>query len=152
MTPAEARQIEREEFAAECAAIRERALAYAKDHREREVKRLSAWIRSEGTTVRARGMKAESQRTGNQKSGRAVALNAKLFSAFGQKRTLGEWAEESGISLSTIHSRLHRGWTMERALSKPQERGQNSVLYRNRSIIRRIASALTSAPQQERRS
>lgn len=30
-----------------------------------------------------------------------------------------EWAERAGISYKTLHTRLSRGWTVERALSEP---------------------------------
>lgn len=37
----------------------------------------------------------------------------------GKTRTLAGWAEETGINRSTILDRLHRGWSVERALTTP---------------------------------
>jgi len=37
----------------------------------------------------------------------------------GKKMTLGEWAEELGISPATIRTRLYRGWDLAHALSTP---------------------------------
>lgn len=35
----------------------------------------------------------------------------------GKSQTLVEWSEELGMTFSTIRTRLHRGWSVERALS-----------------------------------
>ena len=40
------------------------------------------------------------------------------FTISGHTRTLAEWAEVAGIKYGTLHSRLKRGWTIERALSE----------------------------------
>lgn len=36
----------------------------------------------------------------------------------GRKQTMQQWADESGIKIGTIWARLHRGWTVERAISE----------------------------------
>lgn len=37
----------------------------------------------------------------------------------GQKKTISEWAEITGINAHTIHTRLRDGWSVEKALSTP---------------------------------
>ena len=47
----------------------------------------------------------------NRRSNRQLALN-------GRTQPLAAWAEELGIPYFTIHARLRRGWSVERALSE----------------------------------
>lgn len=42
----------------------------------------------------------------------------RLFTHNGKTQTLAEWAEETSIPYFTLHSRLRRGWSIERALSQ----------------------------------
>jgi len=56
-----------------------------------------------------------------------VSLRRNAVSRFlvfeGQRKTLAEWAVVARISRQTLHSRLRRGWSVERALSEiPKER------------------------------
>lgn len=37
----------------------------------------------------------------------------------GEKLPLADWSRRLGIAIGTIHSRLRRGWTIEKTLSKP---------------------------------
>lgn len=43
----------------------------------------------------------------------------------GINHTVGEWAEISGISITTIHARLKRGWSVERTLNTVPCVGRN---------------------------
>jgi hypothetical protein len=36
----------------------------------------------------------------------------------GRKQTMQQWADESGLKIGTIWARLHRGWTVDRAISE----------------------------------
>lgn len=45
-----------------------------------------------------------------------------FLTAFGQKKTLAEWSESSGIAYGTIKGRLDLGWPHERAVSEPSRR------------------------------
>lgn len=36
----------------------------------------------------------------------------------GETRTISEWAEKLGINHSTLKNRIHRGWTVEKALAR----------------------------------
>jgi len=40
----------------------------------------------------------------------------------GQTLHLPDWAEQTGINLKTLYTRLRRGWTVERALTTPVRR------------------------------
>jgi hypothetical protein len=121
MTPAErARQIDSEEFEAECTAIRQRALAYATNCRKIEAVKLKAWLNEEkkprARTVRC-GLMRHHQ-SAIEAASRANVAKAKRLHAFGQSLSLRGWAEETGLSEGTIRSRLKYGWTLEEALSR----------------------------------
>lgn len=40
----------------------------------------------------------------------------------GETHTIAEWAEITGIAVQTIYQRLHRGWTIEQALTTPTKK------------------------------
>ena len=44
---------------------------------------------------------------------------SKLYTHNGESRLLPEWAELYGIRNSVLSTRLHKGWSMERALTQP---------------------------------
>lgn len=44
---------------------------------------------------------------------------SKEVSAFGQSRTIRQWAEANGLTISCIQSRLRRGWDEEDAVGRP---------------------------------
>lgn len=90
MTPAErARQIDREEFAAECAAIRQRAFDWLASQRPEKPK-----------DMMMRGL-------------------ARLYEAHGEKHTLREWSEITGISITTLNTRINiYDWPVERAVTE----------------------------------
>lgn len=43
----------------------------------------------------------------------------KLLTANGRTDTWANWSRESGIPYKTLHNRLHKGWSPERALTTP---------------------------------
>lgn len=45
--------------------------------------------------------------------------NNRHITAFGETRTLAEWAELTGMIATTITSRINRGWSAEDAMSSP---------------------------------
>lgn len=49
--------------------------------------------------------------------------NNRIISFKGEKKCLSEWAEELGMEVVTLHSRLSGGWTVEQAFGLPVERG-----------------------------
>ncbi|MBX5023054.1 hypothetical protein [Rhizobium lentis] len=89
MTPAErARQIDKEEFAAECAAIRQRAYDWLASQRPSKPKDMT------------RGL-------------------ARLYEACGEEHTLREWSEITGISITTLNTRINVfNWPVERAVTE----------------------------------
>lgn len=58
----------------------------------------------------------DAQQARNKRDNRFLTYN-------GKTQTLSEWAEETSIPYYTLHSRLRRGWTVEKTLSK----GMNHV-------------------------
>lgn len=60
-----------------------------------------------------------------------------VIEAFGQTKTLTEWAKHTGLKFATIKGRLDAGWSNERALSEPV-----------RSMHRRDKPILTDATVQ----
>lgn len=50
------------------------------------------------------------QQNSNQRTSRTVR-------AFGQRKTIAQWARDFGINRETVRSRLSRGWPLERALT-----------------------------------
>lgn len=46
----------------------------------------------------------------------------RLLTFAGTVKTLTAWAESLGVHPMVIHSRLKRGWTLERALTTPSKR------------------------------
>lgn len=51
---------------------------------------------------------------------------AKVYTCNGRTATVREWSEITGIPESTIHARLQRGWTPERAVTVERGRGFGS--------------------------
>lgn len=118
MTPAErARQIDRQEFAAECAAIRQRAYAMLGSNLTRDAN-LDRWIKRKEPKGSIKRPHRKKMDKATVSSCRARAAGAKLYVAFGHTRTLREWAEATGISRYTIRNRLEIGWTVEDAVSR----------------------------------
>ncbi|TCM57830.1 hypothetical protein C8J36_102633 [Rhizobium sp. PP-F2F-G48] len=118
MTPAEAREIDRQEFEAECAAVRRRLyehLLKVNGRRDTHVQRCIS-----------RGYEAPRQRFNvatiahaRMKPSPAARRPAATYEAFGRVQTLEQWANEYGIQIGTIRTRLKLRWTIEAALSKP---------------------------------
>ena len=49
--------------------------------------------------------------------------NSHFIEAFGERHTIAEWAEITGLNYGTLKSRLKRGWAVERAL-QPLKAGE----------------------------
>ena len=47
--------------------------------------------------------------------------------------TIREWSERTGLSIALIHSRLEKGWSIERALTAPP-RGEQTYIAFNGEI------------------
>lgn len=48
----------------------------------------------------------------NRRSNRLITMD-------GRTQSLAQWSEETGIEICTLWRRLHKGWSVERALTEP---------------------------------
>jgi hypothetical protein len=102
MTPAErARQIDKEEFEAACAAIRQRAFAHAEECRMLEHQKVRAAI----GTVEAMPAK--------QAGGKV----AKLYTYDGTTLTVAQWAKRLGLCPPALYVRCRKYGSMEIAIA-----------------------------------
>lgn len=110
MTPAErARQIDKEEFEAECTAIRQRAFAYAEQCRAEARSQAREWITGKPAVV------VSFSRSGRPEHAHTVN---------GAVRTLKQWAKHLGISKVTLLRRRRELGSLEAAIAMggPQRR------------------------------
>jgi hypothetical protein len=111
-----ARQIDKEEFAAECAKIRERALTTLRRKPLRDP-RVDQWIKR-GFEPATAPFKPQAKQRRHEVSAN-FRRPAVQYDAFGKAQSLNEWAKEYGIAAGTIRTRLKLGWSLEAALRKP---------------------------------
>ncbi|MBM3089253.1 hypothetical protein GFB56_00265 [Ensifer sp. T173] len=105
MTPAErARQIDQQEFAAECKAARDRAFAYVKQCRKLEKDSVGSWIAEERTVV-------------NKVNQLQISDRAHRHTVNGQTRTLIEWASIVGITPQALLHRRRKLGSMAAAIA-----------------------------------
>lgn len=102
MTPAEARDIDRREFEAECAAIRQRAYALVQR-------------RPVNSTAAQQRRCAPRPKKPSQANGRP----AKRYTVNGITLPLSEWALRGGMTTSALHQRMRKGWTIEEVVKVP---------------------------------
>ena len=122
MTPAEAREIDRQEFEAECAAIRRRA--YALLHNSPSP------------------APASPQQDQVEIKKEPVDPKPKLFSHAGRTMTLNEWAKHLGVRYQTLAHRLRQKWPIELVLTSQLKcRGE----YRPNAIIEHNGKAMSIA-------
>ncbi len=105
MTPAEARQIDQEEFAAECAAARQRARIYVAECRQRTQRRIDEWL----------GRAPEAKMTWRTDNSHTHA--PKTITVNNETRSIKEWAEHLGISTHGLYTRKRRYGTFEAAIN-----------------------------------
>ena len=117
MTPAErARQIDKEVFAAESAAIRKRAFEYVRQRRLEDRARASTWL---GRAEPAAKFNPVFTSKPKQEVERKPHASAHLFTHDGKTLTLKEWAAITGISSLSLRSRIANGWTIHDTLTVP---------------------------------
>jgi hypothetical protein len=124
VTPAEAREIDRLEFEAECAAIRQRAYALLTQRWEIAPK----FLVEPHTMAQHRDAPPSTTRRPNR-------FAAKYYCALGLRLTLNEWAAETGIGAGTIRARIESGWTVERAVTEPKQVQRHRGVVSNQSAI-----------------
>jgi hypothetical protein len=137
MTPTErARQIDKEEFAAECAAARQRAFAYVSERRKQERQKVRSLLGLPPST----DTEQQSPQTGKH--------GAFLYTVNGETHSLTEWAEILGVSRASLHARLNRGYSPVEALSpnfkrkpyvSPNPIGRRAKLYALNGVSKSIA-------------
>jgi hypothetical protein len=91
-----------------------------------DIKNFKGWVensgRTEGTTIDRIDVDADYSpancrwRTARQQANNR--RNTLYLTAYGQKRSVGEWAELRGLNRQTIVTRIRRGWSIERALEE----------------------------------
>jgi hypothetical protein len=111
MTPEQARTIDRREFEAECAAIRQRAYALVQ---RRPLNPMAA-------QKRRRAPQPKKPRTANGRP-------AKLYTVDGITLPLSDWAVRIGMTASALHQRMRKGWTIEEVVKVPPGRHRPGVV------------------------
>jgi hypothetical protein len=105
VTPAErARQIDKEEFAAECAAVRKRALAYAKHCRKAERQRIKAL---------SSGVEPAPVSFAAMKIGREPVKHC----VNGEYRTFDGWAKHLGVTTGALLARRRKLGSLDAAIA-----------------------------------
>ncbi|RFB95346.1 hypothetical protein B5K11_10455 [Rhizobium leguminosarum bv. trifolii] len=127
MTPAErARHIDKQEFAAECKAARERAVAYATRCRKREKEKVKAWLSgAEPAPINLAAM--------------TIARQPVTHCVNGECRTMDGWAKHLGISKHALIIRRRKLGSLEAAIAM----GFGSQRGRQPSLIEFNGEALT---------
>lgn len=115
MTPCErARQIDKEEFAAECAAVRQRVEAYMKDREYRKRCEIEQWLRRDvprTIPVRTPARKRSEPTPRKPKNNQKHEFN-------GISLSLRGWAEELSINVNALYQRIHKLGSLEAVLMK----------------------------------
>lgn len=129
MTPEEAREVDRLEFEADCRAARERAYALIAERHGAERARILRWINNAPPKPTST---CDKPALPIAKPRRKRTPSGKLHYARGMSMTYREWANHLGISLNTLHQRLHRTRSLEAAIAtgdrKPTGRPKAGVV------------------------
>jgi hypothetical protein len=130
MTPAEARQIDQEEFAAECAAIRQRAYAYVERRRHEARCEIAHWLGREPPKLNVRPFKPQNlpPKTVRTRLGHAKRASP-LFTLDGVSKKLTEWAAHLGLTTNALHVRANRLGGYEAAIRMGNRRHTRSITY-----------------------
>lgn len=122
MTPAErARQIAKQEFEAECVPIRRRA--YEQLGMSYTDERVKAWLAKPYEPAKP----PRPFRTAAEKEKREWKPRrpAKLRTVAGTSKTLPQWADELGITLNALHTRIHRNGSLEAVVARYLNEGSD---------------------------
>ena len=65
-----------------------------------------------------KGYSPDNCRWRTQKEQQNHRTNNHIVEAFGQRKTIAQWSDITGIKQATIHARLKKGWSPEKAISK----------------------------------
>lgn len=103
MKPEQAREIDRQEFEADCRAARERAHALA-DQRNNVGRDLNARLNAPAPKSALAAIK--------------VKRNVQFLTFDGVSLTIAEWSRRTGIAMPTIRWRIAHGWSVDRVLAR----------------------------------
>ncbi|MGN7960887.1 hypothetical protein [Brucella sp. 22210] len=119
MTPQErARLIDKQEFEAECKAIRERAYALYQRGKKRS-SRVQASINRGATQGVSWRQPLTATQKRPEKSWRRGPIG-KQYTYQGRTMNAKQWADLIGMSVGAFKSRLSKGYTLEQAIETPQ--------------------------------
>lgn len=122
MTPAErARQIDKEEFDAECAAIRQRAYSLLGMQPQREAS-VQRWVNREEPKVIYRPFMIKRQAAPERPRG------PQLHTVHGVSLTSRQWADRLGINTNAMAQRVHRHGSVIAAILKHIEHSGPGVV------------------------
>ena len=63
-------------------------------------------------------------------------INQNLYIEYnGEKKSRKEWCKIYNIKLSNLHSRLSKGWTIEKALTKPERKSPTKKINKLKNMI-----------------
>jgi len=139
VTPEEARRIDQQEFEADCRAVRDRVFARIAERHGAERARVLRWVndtrepqkRMRWVTLPPRPTPAVSDPvpTYLRRGSRSRTKGPQW--AFGEERTLTEWAAHLGISPNTLHQRIYRTGSLEDAImiGGPRPRGRSRGVH-----------------------
>ena len=114
MTPAErARQIDREEFVAECAAVRQRAYVYVVQRRQDKRDEIANWLGREAPKLTFRRYPTIQSKDAAPRARRSYAQRHNID---GLSLTQREWADHLGITYSALNTRISRFGSLEAAV------------------------------------
>jgi len=117
MTAAEAREIDRLEFEAERAAIRQRALAIVQAHKAQAKARAEALASLSPQTI-------QPQPALNSFNCAPVGPRGKVYTHAGLTLPLKEWAGRLGVPMPRLAYRLRQGWPLHEVLTSQNHRGK----------------------------
>ena len=119
MTAAEAQEIDRLEFEAERAAIRQRALAIIENHKARAKARAEALAALSPENI-------PHEPKINPFNRAPVGPKGKLYTHAGLTLPLKEWSERLDVPLPRLFYRLRNGWPLHEVLSPRNHRGKGA--------------------------
>jgi hypothetical protein len=133
MTAAEASEIDRLEFEAERAALRQRAAEIIGAHQAR-IRALAEVLAGLDNSSAATAAEPKRPNTFNR-SQRGV--RGKGYTHAGLTLTISEWADRLGIPANRLAYRITKGWPLSEALTSTNRRGKP----RHRGVVNDFASS-----------
>lgn len=70
--------------------------------------------------------------------------NSRYLDFMGKRLTVSQWAKEVDLQMKTIHQRLSKGWSAERALTEPSFKGKNQYFF---NLKKTVSQTSTDTPE-----